>query len=83
MAEGTVRIAQMFDRFQKAAASKGILEQQLTKETAELNRIDAEVAAGLASLGYVATEGGPTPAEFVTQAMAAIEAELTQFEAAV
>jgi len=83
MAESSVRITQMFNHFQKAAATKAILEQQLAREQAELTKLEFEVNEGLTSLGYVPTPGGPTPEQFLEASMAAIEMELDNFERSV
>ena len=76
------RVAEVFDRFQKLAATKGILETQLAKEQGELDTLGAEIDGLLASIGYQNVPGGLTPEEYIATTLEGIEAELAEHEKA-
>lgn len=78
----TERLAQVFAKFQKAAASKAILEEQANRLEAEVSVLDAELSAGLARLGYDPASG-QTAEEYLGSVAAGIEHSLAEYEKAV
>jgi hypothetical protein len=81
MDQTLTRISSVLEKFQKAAASKSVLEEQVSSLTAEVAKLEAELNQGLLSLGYN-PGAGQSVDDFLLQVSQGIEAELQQYEKA-